>query len=60
MTGHRDTKQTTSVGKNSVLGNKQEFKKDEARDSSKDEKAKDEIGHMGEASRQNKRVDDAR
>ena len=60
MTGDRDTKQTTSGGKNSVLGNKQEFKKDEARDSNRDEKAKDEIGHMGEASEQNKNVKDVR
>ena len=60
MTGNRDTKQTTSGSKNSVLGNKQEFKKDEARDSNKDEKAKDEIGHMGEASEKNKNVKDVR
>jgi len=60
MTGNRDTKQTASSGKNSVLGDKQEFKKDEARDSNKDEKAKDEIGHMGEASEQNRKAKDVR
>ncbi len=45
-------------GEHSVLGSKEEFKKDEAHgadDEQRDEKAKDEIGHMGEASRQKER-----
>jgi hypothetical protein len=60
MTGSRDTKQTTGGGKNSALGNEQKFKKDEARDSNKDKQAKDEIGHMGEASEQNRKAKDVR
>jgi len=60
MTGDRDTKQNEPRGERSVLGNEQEFKKDEARDTDKDEKAKDDIGHMGEASEQNKTAKDVR
>ena len=61
MTDNRD--KSKPRGEHSVLGSKKEFKKDEASGASdvkKDEQAKDEIGHMGEASRQNKRVDDVR
>ena len=58
MTGNRDTRPAS--GKDSALGSQEKFKKDEAHDSSKDEKAKDEIGHMGEASEQNKKAKDVR
>ena len=60
MTGNRDTQGKPPGGKSSALGDKQTFKKDEARDSNKDEKAKDEIGRMGEASEQNKKAKDVR
>lgn len=35
-------------GEHSVLGDKEEFKKDEPQDARKDEQAKDDIGHMGD------------
>jgi hypothetical protein len=60
MTGKSDKDQAASRGEHSVLGNKQDFKKDEPQDAGKEEKAKDEIGHMGEASRQNKPAKDVR
>lgn len=61
MTDNRDKGKPR--GERSVLGSEKEFKKDEANsadDVKKDEQAKDDVGRMGEASRQNKRVDDAR
>ncbi|HYD65585.1 hypothetical protein [Azospirillum sp.] len=57
-----DKKQTTPRGEQGVLGNKQEFKKDEAqgRKPGTDEQAKDEIGHMGEATKRNTKAKDVR
>ncbi|HYG90657.1 MAG TPA: hypothetical protein VD978_30870 [Azospirillum sp.] len=62
MTGNRDKTQKQPRGEHSVLGNKKEFKKDEAHGTNPAEeaKAKDEIGHMGEASKQHKSVKDVR
>lgn len=47
-------------GEKSVLGDKQDFKKDQPQDAGRDKKAKDEIGHMGEASRENRSAKDER
>lgn len=62
-----DKKQTTPRGEQGVLGNKQEFKKDEAQgrkpgpnEQARDEQAKDEIGHMGEATRRGTKAKDVR
>lgn len=58
MAGNQDKNQPR--GERSVLGDKEKFKKDEAPDDKKNEQAKEEIGHMGEASRQNKHAKDVR
>ncbi|HEY0835481.1 MAG TPA: hypothetical protein VGE72_16380 [Azospirillum sp.] len=62
-----DRKQTTPRGEPGVLGDKQEFKKDEAQggkpgpnEQARDEQAKDEIGHMGEATKRNTKAKDVR
>ena len=61
MTDNRDKKQQNKPrGEHSVLGDKQKFKKDETPDARSDERAKDDIGHMGEASEQNKPAKDVR
>lgn len=47
-----DRKQTGQPkGGKGVLGDKQAFKQGETHDKATDERAKDEIGHMGEKSR---------
>ncbi|MDQ2104108.1 hypothetical protein [Azospirillum isscasi] len=60
MTGKSDKAQDQPRGGKSVLGSKQDFKKDEPQDTGRDEQAKEDIGHMGEASRQNRSVKDVR
>lgn len=59
-TGTSDRPQTAPSGDKGVLGDKQAFKKDEPQDGGRDKKAKDDIGHMGEASRQNRSAKDER
>ncbi|MFC5357173.1 hypothetical protein [Azospirillum himalayense] len=58
MTGHSDKTQDQPRGEKSVLGSEQEFKKDEPQDAGRDERAKEDIGRMGEASRQNRSTKD--
>ncbi len=58
MTGMSDKDQKQPRGEKSVLGDKQDFKKDQPQDAGRDQKAKDEIGHMGEASRENRSAKD--
>ncbi len=58
MTGPSDKDQPR--GEKSVLGSKQDFKKDEPQDTGREEKAKEDIGHMGEASRRNQSAKDTR
>ncbi len=60
MTGKSDTDQDQPRGEKSVLGSKQDFKKDEPQDAGRDKRAKDDIGHMGEASRRNRSAKDER
>ncbi|WP_188262274.1 hypothetical protein [Azospirillum tabaci] len=58
MTGKSDKTQDQPRGEKSVLGSKQDFKKDEPQDAGRDERAKEDIGRMGEASRQNRSTKD--
>lgn len=60
MTGKSDKGKSMPRGEKSVLGNKQEFKKDEPQDASRDKQAKEDVGHMGEASRENRSAKDKR
>lgn len=60
MTGKSDKDQKQPRGEKSVLGSKQDFKKDEPQDAGRDEQAKEDIGHMGEASRRNQSAKDVR
>ncbi|CAO3454582.1 hypothetical protein [Azospirillum argentinense] len=64
MTGHSDKAQADKAqdqprGEKSVLSSEQEFKKDQPQDAGRDERAKEDIGRMGEASRQNRSTKDA-
>ncbi|AWJ82176.1 hypothetical protein TSH58p_01140 (plasmid) [Azospirillum sp. TSH58] len=58
MTGKSDKDQDQPRGEKSVLGSEQDFKKDQPQDAGRDERAKDDIGRMGEASRENRSTKD--